>query len=125
MIDQLLHLPNMISSFDQSQIQHGARGGGDYISRQRADVAAAEAVDVQRRLIDKFEQSFARAFRARETQLRPQLVIISRSFSDRFLFRFAQGLDAFMPSAIVTRPASSFIEASRRASSMAGFGAQF
>ena len=50
--DQSLHLPPVIVSFDQTQIEHGSGGRRNHIASQRADVAAADTVDVQRRLVD-------------------------------------------------------------------------
>src|SRR5437660_12057417 len=52
MIDKPLRLSLMIVSFYQSQIEHGSGRSWNDVASQRADVAAAYAVDVQRRLID-------------------------------------------------------------------------
>ena len=52
MIDQSPHLLPVIVSFYQPQIEHGRRRRWYDIASQRADVAAAYAINVKRRLID-------------------------------------------------------------------------
>src|SRR5437773_5997845 len=96
-IDQPLHLSPMIVSFYEPQIEHGRRRSRYDIASQRADVAAAYPVDVQRWLIDQLKQAFAVTFCAREAKLRTQLVIVSRSFRDRVSLCVTERLHTIVP----------------------------
>src|SRR5260370_27055132 len=95
--DQPLHLLTMIVAFYQSQIEDGSSSFGNDVASQRAHVAAADAVDVQRWFIDQFQQTLTPAFRARQTELRTQLVVIGLGLRARPPLFFAQRFDAVRP----------------------------
>ena len=55
--DESLNLPVVIDAFDQSQIKNRGRSGGNDIASERANVAAAYAVNVKRRLVNLLKQT--------------------------------------------------------------------
>src|SRR5258708_40173322 len=92
--NQPLDLLTMIVSLYQSQIEHGSGSGRNDVASQRAHVAAADAVDVQRWVIDQFQQTRSFAFRARQNEVRTQFVIISLGLRRRPPLGFTQPFGA-------------------------------
>src|ERR1044072_9699569 len=89
MIYQMLHLPFVIVSFHQPQIQNRTRRCRNHIAREIAHVATAHAIDIERWLVDELEQTFSVSFGSRETELRAQLIIKGRRCGNRLSFSFA------------------------------------
>src|ERR1051326_3496600 len=123
--DESLHLALLIVSLHEAQIEHGGGGRWNYF-RARAPTSplAKPLMFSDGSLITSI--SVLPAFSVR---LIPNCFFSSSSYcgASEIARRSASPRDstsAYQPS-IVTRPSSSFIEASRRASRLAGFGDQF
>src|SRR6185503_561633 len=67
------------------------------VAGQRANVATAEAVNIQRRNIDQLHQRLAAAFDALESQLLLQLFVVLRRFGNRAKFGLAKWLGIGIP----------------------------
>ena len=59
-----------------------------------AGLAGGDAVDVERRLVDEFEEVFVAAVGVAESEFLAQHVVVDWSFGERFLFDWAEGSDA-------------------------------
>jgi hypothetical protein len=123
--DQTLDLALIIISFYETKIQNSAGGGRNYVASERTDIAAAHPINIERRFVDQLEQALTRIFCSRQAELRFESLsycgassIARRSVSPR------GAMSSYQP-AMVTRPASSFIELSSFARIKPGFGDQF
>src|SRR5688572_18812649 len=95
---ELSDLTNQIISLNQAKVENGGGGGRNDVSGKLADIAAVEAVNVQRRLIYPLKQALAAAFRKRDRELLFHLLVDLRCVFDRLQFGASQRLDVICPS---------------------------
>ena len=107
-------------SLHQPQIEHALAVVGITLRASVADIAALEAVDVQRRLVDQIEQTLSAAFGVGDAKLLLYLFVILRRILDRLQLRRPSGSTSSAQPLTIDVALSSFIDASSRASVIAG-----
>ena len=96
-IDKVLRLFSEIVAFDQTQVEHRRRRRRNHVACQCAHVATADAVNVQRWLIDHLHQKLAVAVGLCEPEFRADLIVVRRSFINRAPLGISEWLNTFIP----------------------------
>ncbi len=95
--DETLDLAPVTDVPHHAQVESRHRRGGDHVASQLADVGAADAVDVQRRLVDELEQRSAGVVARRQAELGAQRAVVGADGRDRGALRGGERNDVVVP----------------------------
>src|ERR1043166_4518289 len=78
--DEPFDLAAVVVAAHEAQVERGGRRRRDDVARERARLGARKAVDVERGLVDEFEQRRAAALGPRNAEFLPELFVVGRRF---------------------------------------------